>query len=99
MCYISYIRKSLFAESRVRSIISSTILKSDVSERNGSRLSVLVIQKQLQLLDSRMRTALACCSARVHHQFSLHSSSRSLSNNSGILVYFETEGELGMLKK
>ncbi len=58
-----------------------------VSERNGSRFSVLVIRKPLQtVLGSRTRTALAvdvfvrhtCCSARVHHQFSLHSSSLSV---------------------
>ncbi len=39
---------------------SSSVLKSDVSERNGSRFSVLVIRKPLQpVLDSRTRTALA----------------------------------------
>ncbi len=44
----------------MRSIISSLVLKSDVSERNGSRFSVLVIRKPLQpVLDSRTRTALA----------------------------------------
>ncbi len=72
--------------TRMSSIIRSSVLKSDVSKINGSRFSVLVIRKPLQpVLDSRMRTALAvglfirqnrhtCCSARVHHQFSLHSS-------------------------
>ncbi len=44
----------------MRSIISSSVLKSDVSERNGSWFSVLVIRKPLQpVLDSRTRTALA----------------------------------------
>ncbi len=44
----------------MRSIIRSSVLKSDMSKRNGSRFSVLVIQKTLQLvLDSRTRTALA----------------------------------------
>ncbi len=44
----------------MRSINSSSVLKSDVSERNGSRFSVLVIRKPLQpVLDSRTRTALA----------------------------------------
>ncbi len=45
--------------TRMRSIIRSSVLKSDVSERNGSRFSVLVIRKPLQtVLDSRTRTAL-----------------------------------------
>ncbi len=86
-CCISHIMQLQFAVSRRRSIISSSVLKSDVSKRNGSRFSVLVIQKPLQVvLDSRTRTALAvgmfvrdtCCSARIHYQFSLHSSSLSV---------------------
>ncbi len=44
----------------MHSIIRSLVLKTDVSERNGSRFSVLVIRKPLQpVLDSRTRTALA----------------------------------------
>ncbi len=55
----SHRRQSLFAESRRRSIISSSVLKSDMSERNSPRFSVLVIRKPLQpILDSRTRTAL-----------------------------------------
>ncbi len=58
-CCASHRRQSLFAESRRRSIISSSVLKSDVSERNSSRFSVPVIRKMLQpILDSRTRTAL-----------------------------------------
>ncbi len=69
--------------TRMSSIIRSSVLKSHVSKINSSRFSVLVIWKPLQpVLDSRTRTALAvgvfirhtCSSARVHHQFSLHSS-------------------------
>ncbi len=42
----------------MRSIISSSVLKSDVSERNSSQFSVLVIRKPLQpVLDWRTRTA------------------------------------------
>ncbi len=59
MCRVSHSRQSLFTESCMRSIISSSVLKSDVSERNSSRFSVLVIRKPLQpVLDSRTRTAL-----------------------------------------
>ncbi len=57
----SHRRQSLFSESRRRSIISSLVLKSDVSERNSSRFSVtlLVIRNPLQpILDSRTRSAL-----------------------------------------
>ncbi len=89
----------------------SSDLKLDVSERNGSLFSVLVIQQPLQpVLDWRTRTALvvrytARCThaARVHPQFSLHSSSLCILfkkiNYSRILVYFETEGVSGTLKK
>ncbi len=49
MCCVSHSRQLLFAESRMRSIISSSVLKSDVSERNSSRFSVLEIRKSTVL--------------------------------------------------
>ncbi len=59
VCYVSHRRISPFAESHRRSIISSSVLKSDLTEINVSRFSVLVIQKPLQpVFDSRTRTAL-----------------------------------------
>uniref|UniRef100_A0A673HG63 Methylated-DNA--protein-cysteine methyltransferase n=1 Tax=Sinocyclocheilus rhinocerous TaxID=307959 RepID=A0A673HG63_9TELE len=52
----------------MRSIISSPVLKSDVSERNGSRFSVLVIRKPMQpVLDSRTRTAPAVGVPELQH--------------------------------
>ncbi len=67
--------------------VLSTLHWLPIKHRIDFKISVLVIQKPLQaVLDSRTRTALAvgvfvrdtCCSARVHHQFSLHRSSISV---------------------
>ncbi len=57
-CCVSFSRQSQFAKSHMRSMISSLVLKSDMSERNSSRVQFTGYPKALQpILDSKTRTA------------------------------------------
>ncbi len=79
-------RQSLFAESRRRSIISSSVLKSHVSKINRSQFSVLKTRKPLQpILDSRTRNALtSTLHARSVYQLLCSCSSSDLFHTNSI---------------